>query len=67
MSDKKIYWQLYDPIAEKIITMHVNRIQAYLEGCNHFEEDVKKSDQTIELTPVWLTQEEFENLPEADI
>jgi hypothetical protein len=64
MTDKKLYWRLYDPIADATITTLPSDVEGYLSGLDYSAEDWGEDE--ITLTPIWLTDEEYEKLPEYD-
>lgn len=61
-----MYWQLYDPIADAKITTDLSGAMSYIEGSKDAIEENIDQDQTFELTPVWLTDEEYNELPEHE-
>lgn len=62
---KKLYFTLSDNADTKLITMELSGCMAWIEGEGLTEES--SEDVQYTLTPVWMTDEEFEALPEANI
>lgn len=64
--EKKLYYQLSDTHDVSMIVMDLSGcmewIKSDMDGVS--EEDSKEFEYT--LTPIFLTDEEFENLPEAN-
>jgi hypothetical protein len=66
-NEKKLYWQLSDNGDVSNVTL---TLEAAFEWIKNEVESVIPSDSEnyeYTLNPVWLTDEEFEALPEADI
>ena len=67
MSDKKLYFQFSDNADVSKVVMELSGVTTWIEedlkGVP--PEDISEFEYTI--TPIYLTKEEFENLPEADI
>lgn len=62
---KKLYYQLSDGGDYWNVTMELSGIMAWIEGD---QDNCKEGDDMPEytITPVWMTEEEFNNLPEAE-
>jgi hypothetical protein len=64
--DKKLYYQLSDGGDYSGVTMELSGIMSWIEGdqenCAEGNEDMLE----YTITPIWLTDEEFNNLPEAE-
>lgn len=58
--EKKLYWQL--DYGEGKITMQLDGAFEWIKNDDCVDEDTEYI-----LTPIWLTETEFDNLPEADI
>lgn len=60
---KKLYFQLSDGYDVSKITMDLTGCMEWIASDN-IDED---NPPTYTLEPIWLTDEEFNNLPEADL
>lgn len=61
--EKKLYFKLSDSYDASGIVMK-------LSGCMEWIENDELSEQNTNeytLTPIWLTDDEFDNLPEANV
>lgn len=61
--DKKLYFKLDN--GDSCVTMELSGCMAWIEGDGLTE--ITSEDVQYTLTPIWMTEEEFNNLPEADI
>lgn len=61
--EKKLYFNLDD--GNTCVTMELSGCVAWIEGDGLTEET--SEDREYILTPIWLTEEEFNNLPEAEV
>lgn len=63
--EKKLYYQLSDGGDYEGVTMELSGIMSWIEGD---QDNCKEGDDMPEytITPVWMTEEEFNNLPEAE-
>lgn len=66
MEEKKLYFQLSDGADYSGVTMDLSGVTTWIEGDadNYKEDEEDMPEYTI--TPVWMTEEEFDNLPEAE-
>ena len=63
--EKKLYYQLSDGGDYSNVTMELSGVMAWIEGDkDNYNEGDEMPEYTI--TPVWMTEEEFNNLPEAE-
>jgi hypothetical protein len=63
---KKLYYQLSDNADVSKIVMELSDCMTWIEeDMNGVSEGEDEREFTI--TPIWLTDEEFENLPEANL
>ena len=64
--EKKLYYKLSDNADVCEITMDLSGcmawIEADMEGVSEGEDE-----REFTITPIWMTEQEYENLPEADI
>lgn len=64
--EKKLYYQLSDGSDYSNVTMDLSGIMSWIEGdqdnCKEDNEDMPQ----YTITPIWLTEDEFDNLPEAE-
>ena len=62
--EKKLYFELSDNADTHRVVLPLEGAMAWIEG----DIDNQGEDSEIEytLTPVWMTEEEFSNLPEHD-
>lgn len=61
--EKKLYFTLSD-------NGDISGITMTLDGCMEwiYNDEITEGDETeYTITPVWMTEEEFKNLPEAEI
>lgn len=67
--EKKLYYQLSDGIDVSKVVMELSGAMTWIEedmkGYIHDTPEDELPEYTI--TPIWLTDEEFNNLPEASI
>lgn len=63
--EKKLYYELSDNADVSKIVMELSGCMAWIEGdmAGVTEKDDDEREYTI--TPVWMTDDEFANLPEA--
>jgi hypothetical protein len=66
---KKLYYQLSDGAEVSKIVMELSGAMTWIEeDMKEYPPETPKEDlPEYTITPVWLTDEEFENLPEAEI
>lgn len=63
--EKKLYYQLSDGADYSGVTMELSGIMAWIDGDKtNYKEGDEMPEYTI--TPVWMTEEEFDNLHEAE-
>lgn len=63
--EKKLYYQLSDGADYSGITMELSGVMAWIEGDqDNFKDGDEMPEYTI--TPIWMTEEEFNNLPESE-
>lgn len=63
--DKKLYW-LVESNGDLSVTCTADAIKDLIEGDLENTPSDEREDVEYTITPVWLTDEEYENLPEAD-
>lgn len=63
--EKKLYYQLSDGGDYSNVTMDLSGVTAWLEGDQDNCVDGEDMPQYT-ITPIWMTEEEFNNLPEAE-
>lgn len=61
--EKKLYFTIDDGNA--CVTMELSGCMKWIEGYSLTEED--SEDMQFTITPVWMTEQEFENLSEVDL
>lgn len=63
---KKLYYQLSDGGDYENIVMELSGCMSWIEG--DMEANYNEGDELPEytITPIWMTEEEFNNLPEGD-
>lgn len=65
-TDKKLYYQFSDGFDVSKIVLDLTGIMEWIESdMEQWSEGDEMPEYKIE--PIWLTDEEFENLPEAEI
>lgn len=64
---EKLFFQLSDGADACHIVMELSGCVAWIEADIEFAVDNNDEVKEYTLTPVYLTEEEFENLPEANI
>lgn len=63
--EKKLYYQLSDGADVSGVTMELSGIMAWIEGDqDNCKEGEEMNEYTI--TPIWMTEDEFKNLPEGE-
>lgn len=65
--DKKLYYQLSDNADVSNITMELDGCMEWIKNDMAEKTELEADEVEYTLTPVWLTDDEFENLTEADI
>jgi len=67
MENKKLYYQLSDSADVSNVVMELSGVMSWIEGdMEGFNHETDEPRQYI-IEPIWLTDEEFDNLPEASI
>lgn len=63
--EKKLYYQFSDGGDYSNVTMDLSGVMAWIEGD---QDNCKEGEDMPEytITPVWMTEDEFDNLPEAE-
>lgn len=66
---KKLYYQLSDGADVSKIVMELSGAMTWIEeDMKEYPQETPEEDlPEYTITPVWLTDEEFDNLPEAEI
>ena len=64
---KKLYYQLSDGMDVSKIVMGLSGVVAWIEGDMEGKTEEETEDYEYTITPVWMTEEEFKNLPEAEL
>lgn len=67
MSEKKLYFQLSDGVDVSNITMELSGVMEWINGDIEYSKECGDEIKEYTLSPVWLTDDEYNNLPEADI
>jgi hypothetical protein len=64
---KKIWYQLSDNFDVSGVVMDITGVSAWIEGDMADLKPGEEIEKEYTIVPIWLTDEEFENLPEACI
>lgn len=65
--DKKLYYQLSDGFDVSNITMDLDGCMEWIKNDMAEKKETDADEIEYTITPIWLTDAEYENLPEADI
>ena len=65
--EKKLYFKLSDGVDASNIVMDLSGCMEWIKGDVDGVAEEDSEDYEYTLVPVWLTDEEFNNLPEASI
>lgn len=61
--EKKLYYQLSDGADASNIVMELSGAMEWIKN-----DEIKEGDEVeYTLIPIWLTDEEYDNLPDADV
>lgn len=60
--EKKLYFKFSDNYDVTNVVMDLSACMAWIEG----EELAETDDKEYTLVPIWLTDEEYQNIPQAD-
>lgn len=63
--EKKLYYKFSDGMDYENIVMELSGVMSWIEGdSDNYKEGDEMPQYTIE--PVWMTEEEFNNIPESE-